>query len=104
MSNKSNERRQYLLPHEVASLRIFNTFSIGIDNYITHKLQNAEERVNVPSSVRREALCRQTNLGGHAQFELVVGDLEERKKFADEDANIAFVDERVRQLQCAASN
>jgi len=35
----------------------------------------------MPPLVRRESLCSETNLGGHTELELVVGDFEEGEEF-----------------------
>jgi len=54
----------------------------------------------VPPLVGSEPFSSKGYLCGHAQLELVIRNLEESQQFSDEDPDIGFVDQRVRQFQC----
>lgn len=58
----------------------------------------------MPSFIWRETLCGETNLSCHAQLELIVRNLEERKELADEDPDILLVDQRIRELERTPAN
>ena len=58
----------------------------------------------MPPLVRSEPLRGKGYLSGHAQLKLVIRNLEESQQFSDEDPDIRFVDQRIRQLQCTTSD
>ena len=53
----------------------------------------------MPPLIRREPLRSKAYLCRHTQLEFIICDLQEGQKFADEDANVVLVDQRVRQLE-----
>ena len=61
----------------------------------TDQLEHAQNGVDMPSLVGSEALCCEADLSGHAQLELVIGNFEESKQFADQYPDVLLVDERV---------
>jgi len=65
---------------------------------VSCQLQDAEDRINVPPLVGSEAFRGEGYLSSHAQLELVICDLEESQQFSDEDPDIGFVDQCVRQF------
>lgn len=97
MCDKPNERGQDLLPDEVASLRSTHQLGPRIHRRPTpHQLQHAQNSVDVPTFVGREALRRKADLRSHPKLELVIRDLEEGEQLADEDPDVLLIDERVR--------
>ena len=58
----------------------------------------------MPPLIWREAFRSKANLCRHTELELVIGDLKERKKLADEDPNVTLIDQGVRQLECTTAN
>lgn len=58
----------------------------------------------MPPLVRGEPFRGKRYLSGHAQLEFVIRNLEESQQFSDEDPDIGFVDQRVRQFQCTTSD
>ena len=70
----------------------------------TCQLQDTEDCINVPSLVGSESLRSKGYLSSHAQLELVIRNLEESQQFSDENPDIGFVDQCVRQFQCTPSD
>lgn len=58
----------------------------------------------MPSSIRCEALGCRTDLGRHAELELVVGHLEEGEEFAGQDTDVRLVDEGVGEFEGTAAD
>ena len=58
----------------------------------------------MPSLVRGESFCGKGYLSGHSQLELVIRNLQESQQFSDEDPDIGFVDQCIRQLQRTPSD
>jgi hypothetical protein len=58
----------------------------------------------VPPLVRSEPLRSEGYLSSHAQLELVIRNLKESQQFSDEDPDIGFVDQRIRQFQRTPSD
>ena len=73
-------------------------------NERTYQLQNAEDRINMPPLVRSVPFRGKGYLSSHAQLELVIRNLEESQQFSDEDPDIGFVDQCVRQFQRTPSD
>ena len=58
----------------------------------------------MPPLVRSEPFRRKGYLGSHSQLELVIRNLKESQEFSDENPDVGFVDECIRQLQCTPSD
>lgn len=54
----------------------------------------------MPPLVRSEPLCSKGYLSGHAQLEFVIRNFKESQQFSDEDPDIGFIDQCIRQFQC----
>jgi hypothetical protein len=70
-------------------------------NWMTAVYQSEEpqDSVYMPSLVRREPLRSERDLGGHAEFELVVGNFQEGQQLSHEHPNVYFVDKGIRELE-----
>ena len=49
----------------------------------------------MPPLVRCESFSGETDLSSHTELELIVRNLQERKKLSDEYPDVAFIDESV---------
>jgi hypothetical protein len=69
----------------------------------SNQFEHSEYSVDVPPFTWSKSFSGERDLCCHAELELVVCDLEKSEKFANEDPDILFVDECVRQLKCSSS-
>lgn len=98
MSDESNEARQNFLSNVISGLvqqMSANNALLSLGSRYTHQFEHPRYRVNMPSPIRCESLSRRTDLSGHTELKLVVGDFEESQQLPRKNSHIRFVDESI---------
>lgn len=71
---------------------------------ITYKFQYSQHGVNMPSLIRRKAICGDADLRCHHRLEFIVGDLKKGKQLSDQYANIALIYQSETEVKRSSSD